>query len=129
MSLIGVWGHQKKLSTSDRKGKLRTATPISDRGNFLVKLWNHCLIVTIACGYSIPMFFDTTNRLEASILIPDHHLTYFRPRPFLTMGILKRNYGIILFNFDHRMWVLALYPCFLTRQINWKHKFYSHIVS
>ena len=126
MSLIGVWSHQKKFSSPDRKGKLRTATPIFDRGNFSAKLWNHCFIGTTASGYSTPMFFDTTNRLEASILLPDLHLTYFRPRPFLTVGIFQRNYGItVLLELQQ---VGTLHPCFLTRQIDWKHQFYSQII-
>ena len=55
------------------------ATPISDRGNLSNKIWNRYLIVNMTRGYSIvyamPMFFDMTNRLEASVLLSEHHLT------------------------------------------------------
>ena len=112
----------KKISNSNRWGKLRVATPCFDRGNFIAKFWFSYKMVNVQWLYSITMFFDTVNRFK---MVLNHLYHCFRsfgqsgwPRPFLSMEIL-------LWNFDfHMKWQICndytLKLCFLIPEIDLK---------
>ena len=67
-------------------------TPIFDWALNWLKFWNFLLKATMACWYSIPMFFGPRNHMKYFIFTKNVILTwYMGPHPFLIERKIDRN--------------------------------------
>ena len=81
-------------------------TPTYEGGPFWLKLIAAGFGIIMTCLGSTTTYFQPRNRLEPLILVSNHHITRYRPRPLPSVGILVQNLKYLLV----QQWWHALAP-------------------